>query len=120
VDGCWLGSLNPQVVNHDRGVAHAGNQVDKKVIAVRLEKPDGVASLASETFLLQDLDRLDRTLRGQKNVKVFGVAVNSGVFLKSKGAGNRVSYMPLLEQGEDLTEKKPLLPREPEGFRRRF
>ena len=69
--------FDPGVVYHDRGIAHTRDEVDKESIPVNLEKPDGIANLAVETFLAEQFQSSLCILCSQEQVKVFSVAADS-------------------------------------------
>ena len=47
-------AVDPRLVDRDDGIAHAGDQVDKVAVAMRLGQPHRVANFGLKALLLQD------------------------------------------------------------------
>src|SRR5438105_112400 len=56
-DDGGMGALDPGAIHAQRAITHAGDQVNKKVVAVRLGQPYRVGHLAIETMLAQTVER---------------------------------------------------------------
>src|ERR1700739_856125 len=104
MDHGGLGTLDPRILDDDGRIAHSGNEVDKKSVAMRLEKPNRIASLALETFFAKDLQSTDRGFRCEEKIEVLGVAKDSCVLLQREGSGNGIRYFSFLKERQNLAK----------------
>jgi len=73
-----------------------------------------------KTLAFRDRHCPECRLSGQKQIEVLGIAMNSSVLLKGESSRYGKREILLFEQRENFTERKLLLLREPERFRRSF
>jgi hypothetical protein len=61
--------------------AHAGNQVNKKIVAARLGQPNRIADFTLKAVFPKMFQSCWHVLRGQENIEVLGEATDSSVLL---------------------------------------
>ena len=59
-------AIDPRLVDHDNGIAHAGDQVNVVAVAMRLGQPDWIANLGLEAFFLQKPQGFRYSCRAQE------------------------------------------------------
>ena len=74
-------SLHPAFVNHDHGIAHAGNEIHEVLAAKRFRQPHWIGHLAFKAMTAQPLDGAGNIFGFHEQIEVFCNPANSRVLL---------------------------------------
>ena len=105
-------AIDPGLIDHNDGIAHAGDQVNVEFAAMRLGQPHRVGNFGFEAFFLQRAQGVGDMLGGKKEVQILGVATDAGVQLQRGRAGDDVRDLGVVQVLKNGAEQLHLLRRE--------
>ena len=76
--------LNPSVIDNDGAIAHACNEIYKKIITVSFVEPYWIPHLTIKPPPRKLFESGARVFRCQENVQIFGPSADASVLLKCK------------------------------------
>src|SRR5581483_6156951 len=96
-DHSGAAAFNPGAIDANDGVAHAGDEIDEKAVAMSLGQPHRIADFTFEAALGKTIEGARDIVGGEKDVEIFGVPPDASVLLKREGAGDDVGDSAAVE-----------------------